>query len=174
LFSLPERELGLDEVVSWTIKLYTSRFPLLYVPFLVASLPLMALEVLVLNPLLTNLNSYISNQYNVAYVNPIPFDSTMIAIGLVLGIIYFLLEIFVNGYAIVTTSALVKGGKTDAMSLLNEAYKKYWSYLAATILLGVGLVIVVLAPFSLLFLPGGSGVAVAILLFIAFSSEYFI
>ncbi len=123
-----------------------------------ASLPSIALQIMVLTPLLDYMNSYVSNQVQVAYTSPLPFDANTISLGIILVILSGLAQLFVGGFAIVTSSTMMKGGELDSMALLRDAYGRFWSYLKATILFVLGISAIFVVPLVFMIIFGYEGI----------------
>jgi hypothetical protein len=109
--SIPERELGIEDIISLTMKLYMSRFTIFFGAFLAASLPGTILAAILLAPFLEYFNSYMSSQTLVTYPSIPPFDFTLIPIIILIAILSGLLLLFANGFTIVVSSFLMKGAK---------------------------------------------------------------
>lgn len=163
--AIPDRELGIEDIVSWTMKLYRGRFTMFFGAFLAASLPGTILAAILLAPFLEYLNSYISSQTLVTYTNTPPFDYSMIPVIILVAIISGLILLFAGGFAIVASSSMMKGGEADVMTLLREAYSGFWRLLGASILLGIGMLIVFTVPMVIAFVFDYSWVMIGILLF---------
>ncbi len=163
--AIPDREIGIEDIVSSTMKLYRGRFTLFFGAFLAASLPGTILAAVTLAPFLEYLNSYVSSQ-TLSYPSTPPFDYSMIPIIILVAILSGLLLLFATGFSIVASSTLMKGGEVDVATLLRETYNRFWRLLGTMILTGIGLMIVFFVPFVFMFAFGDSGIIIGILLFI--------
>ena len=164
---IPQRELSIEDVVSWTLKIYRDRFSLFFATFLAAYIPGMILGILVLQPILDYMNSYMTSQIQVAYSSPPLLDDNLIAISAVLILIAFLAMYFAQGFAIVTTSSVMKGGDLEPATLIRGAYGRYWGYLKTSILIYLGFFALVLIPALIIMLLGTGGILMGTILLAA-------
>ncbi len=158
--SLPERELGIEDVVSWSLKYYKDNFVFLFAAFLAASIPLMVVEITVLGPMLVQFNSYLSQYVNVAYTDMPQPDMSQFPL-LILGFVaYGLLLLFANCVTIIPVSNKIRSVESNPRMLLSEASTRFGKLLIASIALGAGMGVIVLIPFLIsifLFSMGAGG-----------------
>jgi len=144
--SLPERELGVEDVVSWSLKYYKNNFVLLFAAFFAASIPLMFIEATVLEPMLEQFTAAMYQYVNVSYPDKPQPDTSQVPL-LILGLIlYTLMQLLASCVAVTTTSNQVKNGASAQGMPLSESTKKYGKLLVASIALSVGMCVVVLVP----------------------------
>ena len=63
---LPQRELGVEDVVSWSLKIYRENFAVFFAAYAAAYLPGAIVGVIMLQPLLDYLNSYMGGLVQVS------------------------------------------------------------------------------------------------------------
>jgi hypothetical protein len=149
--TLPERELGVEDVISWSLKFYKNNFAALFAAFFVASIPLMFVEMTVLEPMLEQFNAYLSQYVNVSYPDLPQPDTSQIPL-LFLGIIlHGLMLLLAYSITVTTTSNQVKMGASGQNIPLSESTKKYGKLIVASIALGAGLAVLVIASAAITF-----------------------
>jgi hypothetical protein len=167
--SLPDRELNIDEVISWSLKYYKNHFALLFAVFLAASIPMIIIEVLVFEPMLKQFNSYLQNYMNVVYTTTSLFDASMFLPLTVGVIIASLLEVFASCIAINASYTSIKNNEATPRTLIESTLNKYLKFLVASIALGLGFAAVMLVPIlaaTLLFATGAGGALLGVLIII--------
>lgn len=160
--SIPERELGVEDVVSWSLKYYKNNFVFLFATFLVASIPLIVVEVAVLGPMLAQFSSYLSEYMNVAYTDMPQPDMSQLPLLFLGFLAYSLLLLFAHCVTIITISTQIRGSESSPSMLASRAWGRYGKFICASIALGAGMIVIISIPFliSFFFFSTGAGGAI--------------
>jgi hypothetical protein len=146
----PQTELSVETTVSETFDLYFKNFATLFVPLLIAYLVSGAIGVPLSNYVstipqvpTTGTTDDVLNWFN-------KYVPTLIALGLVTGLIIWIIYVIAYGSVIKCSSELIENNKTSLEGAVRFTARKLLSLLAAGILLGIIIVVGLIA----LVIPG--------------------
>lgn len=149
-FEKPNRELSVGEIISGTFRLYTSRFVLFYVPFLVAGLivGILTSTLFLSFPLPVQPSPGASSAEVLQWFGS--FISALIGLVIFGGIVSWIISSIATGMVVKSASDIIEKGAGNLQESFNFAMSRLLSLLAASVITGV----LIFVGFLLLVIPG--------------------
>jgi hypothetical protein len=146
----PSRELSIEEILTYTIDIYSKNFIIFFIPLLIASLISGILSVPILSHVSKISQIDFTGPPNVVWSQLWNFILTLLALATLLSIISWIIGTVTSGVCVKYTSELIEKGKASPRECFNFTAYKLPSLLIATLITGILTVLGLLA----LIVPG--------------------